>query len=216
MPQIEIDDISFRYDRVPVLSSLSYTINQGDFLGITGPNGGGKTSLLSIILGLLSPTHGKINFYNRGKKISRLRFGYLPQKNMIDYQFPISVYEVIASGILNQKKYWRNFTSIQKQKINDTIEKVGLSEVTDRPIGNLSGGQQQRVLFGRALVSDPDVLILDEPTSYIDKTFEDQMKQILIEANRTMTVLFVSHDTESVSQLATHIIRVNETLEVLK
>lgn len=216
MPQIEIDDISFRYDRVPVLSSLSYTINQGDFLGITGPNGGGKTSLLRIILGLLSPTHGKINFYNRGKKISRLRFGYLPQKNMIDYQFPISVYEVIASGILNQKKYWRNFTSIQKQKINDTIEKVGLSEVTDRPIGNLSGGQQQRVLFGRALVSDPDVLILDEPTSYIDKTFEDQMKQILIEANRTMTVLFVSHDTESVSQLATHIIRVNETLEVLK
>lgn len=215
-PQIEIEHISFHYDRLPVLNNITYTVNEGDFLGITGPNGGGKTTLLRIILGLQSVSQGMVRFYKNSNRIQSPRIGYLPQKNVIDYRFPISVHEVVGSGLLREKRRWKDFSPEQKNAIEKTIDRMGLSDMTDRPIGNLSGGQQQRALFGRALVSKPDILMLDEPTSYIDKNFEDKMKEILKEANRTATILFVSHDTESITEMTNHVIKINETLEILK
>ena len=166
-----------RWERREILDAVNLTVNRGDFIAITGPNGGGKTTLLRIILKLLKPTSGKVDYLNPDGAVSeRLPIGYLPQKNMIDSRFPITVEEVVASGLLSEKGVTKENL---KKRVDETLALIDLQPHARQTIGTLSGGQLQRALLGRALISNPSILVLDEPLSYIDKRFEGRLYDLL-------------------------------------
>lgn len=215
-PIIEIKNLSAGYDGRTVLHDVNLSIYERDFLGIIGPNGGGKTTLIKCILGLLKPTGGEIIFHTPGKastKTTSTFLGYLPQYNSIDRKFPISVEEVILSGLSIQKSLTSRFTPEQKEKGKQIISRMGLEGLEHRSIGQLSGGQLQRALLGRAIISDPAVLILDEPSTYIDKRFEARLYELLAEINKECAIILVSHDIGTVLQQVKSIACVNETLD---
>ncbi len=209
---ITIDHITAGYGDKMVLRDIRLTIYQKDFLGIIGPNGGGKTTLLKVILGLLSPAEGKVRFYQENKEVSQIKIGYLPQLNQIDRKFPISVREVIASGLASEKPVLGRFTASHQERIDETIQQMDLENLSQRPIGELSGGQLQRVLLGRSIVSNPQLLILDEPNSYVDKRFESRFYQLLEEINKRSAIILVSHDIGTVLSMVKNIACVNESL----
>ena len=163
-PLIEIKNLSAGYDSRTVLRNVNLTVYDRDFLGILRPNGGGKTTLIKCILGLLKPTGGEI-LYRGGRA---LKMGYLPQYNSIDRKFPITVEEVILSGLSSQKSLISRFTAAHREKARQVIARMGLEGLEERAIGALSGGQLQRALLGRAIISDPQLVVLDEPSTYID------------------------------------------------
>lgn len=204
---IEIKNLSAGYDGRNVLHDINLTVYEQDFLGIIGPNGGGKTTLMKCILGLLKPTGGEIIFHCKPS------LGYLPQYNTIDRKFPISVEEVILSGLSVQKSLTARFTPEEKEKSKQVIARMGLEGLEHRTIGQLSGGQLQRALLGRAIISDPSVLILDEPNTYIDKRFEARLYELLAEINKECAIILVSHDIGTVLQQVKSIACVNETLD---
>lgn len=212
-PLIRLSGISAAYDKKIVLEDINLTIYEKDFLGIIGPNGGGKTTLIKVILGLLSPIKGSIDFYQNGVKCPGISIGYLPQYSSIDKKFPISVYEVILSGLNKQKSLYRPFSKNDHERVKQIISQMGLEKFEKRPIGQLSGGQLQRTLLGRALVSAPKVLILDEPNTYIDKRFEAKLYSLLEELNKTHTIILVSHDIGTVIQNVKSIACVNGRLD---
>ena len=209
---IEIEGITAAYGSKVVLRDVSLTVWEGDFHGIIGPNGGGKTTLLKVILGLLQPSSGSVRFFTRGAEVSALRIGYLPQLSIIDRKFPISVWEVIASGLSSEKPRFSSYTAAQRGRIDEVVHQMGLEDLHRRPIGELSGGQQQRVLLGRSIVSRPQLLILDEPNSYVDKRFESRFYQLLEEINHESALILVSHDIGTVLTMVKNIACVNETL----
>ncbi|MDR0573198.1 MAG: metal ABC transporter ATP-binding protein [Tannerella sp.] len=209
---IEIKNVTALYDARPVLDCVSLSVWKYDFLGIIGPNGGGKTTLLKVILGLMKPVSGEISFFEDGKCVPSLKIGYLPQVNPIDKRFPISVYEVISSGLIREKPRFREFTASQKDHINELIAKMGLEQFAGRAIGELSGGQLQRVLLARAIVSHPQLLILDEPNTYVDKRFESQFYELLGEINKDTSIILVSHDVGTLLPMVKNVACVNETL----
>lgn len=209
---IHIDNIVAGYDNKIVLHDVSLDIWENDFLGIIGPNGGGKTTLLKIILGLLKPKSGSVRYFDGEKEVSSLKIGYLPQMNKIDKKFPISVREVVLSGLMAEKPRFRDFTAEQKQRAEEVIAQMGLQELAKRAIGDLSGGQLQRVLLGRSMVSRPKVLILDEPNSYVDKRFESHFYNLLEEISKESSIILVSHDIGTVLSMVKNIACVNETL----
>lgn len=210
---IETKNLSAGYDNRPVLRDINLTIYERDFLGIIGPNGGGKTTLIKCILGLLKPSKGEINYYLDGQKTSSVTMGYLPQYNTIDRKFPISVEEVILSGISSKKSLSSKFTDEQREKANAVIARMGLEGLERRAIGQLSGGQLQRSMLGRAIISDPSIVILDEPSTYIDKRFEARLYELLAEINQECAIILVSHDIGTVLQQVKSIACVNETLD---
>lgn len=210
---IKIENLSAGYENKTVLHDINLEVAEKDFLGIIGPNGGGKTTLMKVILGLLEPTEGKITYYDNGTPTERLEIGYLPQYNSIDKKFPISVYEVILSGLNRQKNLFRRFTKEHHERVKETISMMGLEGMENKPIGQLSGGQIQRALLGRAIVSDPKAIILDEPNTYIDKRFEARLYSLLEEINKERTIILVSHDIGSVLQNVKSIACVNGTLD---
>lgn len=215
-PIIEIKNLSAGYDGRTVLHDVNLSIYERDFLGIIGPNGGGKTTLIKCILGLLKPTGGEIIFHTPEKASTKTTctfLGYLPQYNSIDRKFPISVEEVILSGLSIQKSLTSRFTPEQKEKGKQIISRMGLEGLEHRSIGQLSGGQLQRALLGRAIISDPAVLILDEPSTYIDKRFEARLYELLAEINKECAIILVSHDIGTVLQQVKSIACVNETLD---
>ena len=169
-PLIQLNRIQVGYDGKQVLRDIDLTVYTHDFLGVIGPNGGGKTTLIKTILGLKKPMSGTVTFFREGRPVPSVRMGYLPQYNKIDKNFPISVYEVVLSGL--RKSFWKRYSKAQHQATRDMLCRMGLDTLADRPIGRLSGGQLQRALLGRAIISQPDVVILDEPNTYIDKRFE--------------------------------------------
>jgi len=201
---ISLSDISFTREKRCILEDVSLDVMRGDFIAITGPNGGGKTTLLKIMLNLLKPDKGNVVYTN-----PMLRIGYLPQKNMIDSHFPISVTEVIASGLLGEKKLDK---SVKTKRINEIIELVGMREHAQRPIGMLSGGQLQRALLGRAIISNPEVLILDEPLSYIDKRFETKFYDIISAIKTDTTIVLVSHEMMTIAGMANRHLIIDRTL----
>ena len=204
-PLIVLSNVSKAFASKKVLDNVSLTVNKGDFVAITGPNGGGKTTLLRLILRLIKPSSGSITYHDRD-----IKFGYLPQKNMIDSRFPITVREVVTSGL--ELKAWKRITSEQRDRVEETIAKVGLQDLSDKAIGELSGGQLQRALLGRAIIGHPSVLVLDEPLSYIDKQFEKQLYEIIELLSQDCTVLVVSHEMTVFSQLANRHLIVNRTV----
>jgi len=202
-PLLELKDVSAAYDKNIVLSDVNLLINPNDFVGIIGPNGGGKTTLLKVILNLLSPIGGDIT------KSESLKIGYLPQVNTIDKHFPITVEEVILSGRYQRKSWWKKPNDEQKIKVKELLNFVNLENERNVPIGELSGGQMQRVFLCRALIGDPNLLILDEPNTYVDKTFEANLYHYLGELNKRMAILLVSHDVGTISSMVKTIACVN-------
>lgn len=196
---IRLRDVSMYYDRRAVLSDVNLDINRGDFLAITGPNGGGKTTLLRIILRLLKPTSGHIGYYIDGCPADRLAIGYLPQKNMIDSRFPITVHDVVALGLYGQKQLAE---ADKRERIDESLQLVGMQEHASACIGELSGGQLQRALLARALILKPQVLVLDEPLSYVDKRFEQHIYDIIADIARHTTVILVSHEITRIASMA--------------
>lgn len=210
---IELKDISVSYDRKNVLEDVSLRVDRGDFLAITGPNGGGKTTLLKVLLKLLKPTNGEVNYYNSdGQPTRKLAIGYLPQKSAIDTRFPLTVSEVVRQGQL--RGFFRKETREMRQRYRETAEKCGLLAFEDKPIGALSGGQLQRTLLARAIVSRPEVLVLDEPLSYVDKQFEHQIYSMMEELARQTTIILVSHEMSVISQMANRHILVERRVRV--
>jgi len=202
---IQINNVSAGYDGKTVICHVDLTIFERDFLGIIGPNGGGKTTLLKVILGLLKPVSGEITFYSSGmdKKI-----GYMPQTNQIDKKFPILVSEIILSGLMSEKLNKQE----KMQKAIDISRKMGVENILSKPIGSLSGGQLQRVLLARAVINNPLLLILDEPNTYVDKHFEHHFYEYLQEINNETAIILVSHDIGTVVSKVKNIACINETL----
>jgi zinc transport system ATP-binding protein len=210
---IEIENLWAGYDNKPdVLTDVSLTIFSNDFLGIIGPNGGGKTTLLRAVLGLIKPQSGTITFYENGLKVPSINIGYLPQINHIDKKFPISVFEVILSGLTPQGKFIKRYTSDDKRKVKTVAKRLDIEKLLPRPIGDLSGGQLQRVLLGRAIIDNPKLIILDEPSSYVDKLFETNFYKLLSDINREITIVLVSHDVRTIIPLVKNIACVNQQL----
>lgn len=206
---LELKDITVGYNNnPPTLKGVNLSVFENDFLGIIGPNGGGKTTLLKTILGLKAPTNGNIHFFQHGEKKEKLKIGYLPQINQIDKKFPISILEVILSGI-SIKNSFTSYTKEQKEKAKEVAIQMGLGDKMKKPIGELSGGQLQRTLLGRAIVDNPQLLILDEPNSYVDKKFESSFYKILEELNKTTAIIMVSHDVGTVLSIVKNIACVN-------
>ncbi|MDR2469495.1 MAG: metal ABC transporter ATP-binding protein [Tannerella sp.] len=209
---IEITHVAAFYEAQKVLQDVSLTLWENDFLVIVGPNGGGKTTLLKIILGLLKPAEGRVYYCRDGRPVSSLRIGYLPQINRIDKRFPISVREVIASGLMMEKKLLRSFTREQIHQLDQIIDLLELKLLAQRAIGELSGGELQRVLLGRAMVAHPEVLILDEPNTYMDSWFEQRLYTLLGEISRDTAIIVVSHELETMRPLAKRIVCINGTV----
>lgn len=207
IPLIKLSDITVSFDRKEILHDVNLDVNRGDFMAITGPNGGGKTTLLRIMLRLLKPSHGEVKYFDSdGLRIKRLHTGYLPQKSMIDTRFPINVGEVVRSGLLQGFK-GRGNSITDRNRFDHIVELTSIGELLQRPISDLSGGQLQRTLLARAIVSNPEVLILDEPLSYVDKRFEHQIYHIMEDLRQYMTIVLVSHEMSVISGMANrHII----------
>lgn len=199
---ISLRDVEMNYNYNTVLSNVNLDVNKGDFIAITGPNGGGKTTLLRLILRLQKPSNGIVLHHGDFK------IGYLPQKNMVDSRFPITVRETVAMGLLG--------TGIKGAAAIDAVNEVlGIMELelyANSGLSQLSGGQLQRALLGRALVSQPDLLVLDEPLSYLDKKFEHKVYNIVESLKGDCTVLLVSHEVSTIASMATRHIIVNGKL----
>lgn len=204
---IEIKNIDVAYRKNLVLSGVSLSVYEQDFIGIIGPNGGGKTSLIKAILGLLKPLKGTITHH-----LKRSEIGYLPQGHQVDANFPITVREVIASGLEHGLKLRLGGGNKTAQLVEDTLEKVGLKELGSRPIGELSGGEFQRTMLGRAIISCPKLLVLDEPDTFVDNQFETELYSLLRELNKTITILLVTHDIGIISPYIKTIACVNRDL----
>ena len=203
-PAITLCDVEMIRDDRHILHNVNLSVHRGDFVAITGPNGGGKTTLMRIILGLLKPSSGSVRV-----DIPRNSIGYLPQKNSIDSHFPISVREVVESGLLTTHG---SSADERRRRVDDTIRRIELESHADRPIGRLSGGQLQRTLLGRAIISLPELLILDEPLSYIDKHFEAHIYRLMGGMAPHCTILLVSHEMSAISSMANRHIIVDHTI----
>lgn len=214
---IEIRDVSFNYDTNPVLKNISLDIHEGDYVGVIGPNGGGKTTLLKIMLGLLQPTSGSVKLFGCDNYCFKewFKIGYVPQKAVnFDSKFPATVWEVVSMGRLAKKGLGRFFTKEDKHKIHEALEHVGMAEYQNRLIGELSGGQQQRVFIARALAGEPEVIFLDEPTVGVDVKAQEQFYQLLKELNQNLnlTLVLVTHDIDVVANEATELACINQEL----
>lgn len=212
---IRIEGLSAGYDGRVVIHDIDLHIARGEFVGIIGPNGGGKTTLIKSILGMIKPMKGHIAFRNpEGKPVRHLSVGYLPQCKDIDTLFPITVEEVILSGLMSDLGWFRRPTLQQRQSVSELLERLGMGDFRRSPIGALSGGQMQRVMLGRAIIRNPELLVLDEPDSYLDKAFEHQLYQILTHLNTVgTTILMVSHEMASLGHLISRVVSVEGTLK---
>jgi len=193
----EMHSLSASYGAVTVLKDVNFTVSENDFIGVIGPNGGGKTTLLKIILGLLKPVKGEIVFNTN--LLNGNRIGYLPQMSTGDINYPVTVNDIVLSGLMIRKGIISRMTSSDKKKAGMVIDELGLSEMSGSTINELSGGQMQRVLLGRAIIGDPKLLLLDEPGNFVDTTFENDFYEKLRDLNKRMAILMVSHDVGTIS-----------------
>lgn len=193
-PILCFDHVDFSYTDVSVLSDVSFSLQSGESIGIIGPNGGGKTTLLKLIMGFLKPTSGAVSLFGKPPGYSRQALGYVPQATRFDRQFPISVFEVVLSGRLSRLPWYGKYSQEDYDAVHAMLEKVGLLEFRKCAFGTLSGGQAQRTLIARALVSEPKVLLLDEPTASVDVHAEAHIYRLLNELRGNMTLIMVTHD----------------------
>jgi zinc transport system ATP-binding protein len=216
---VELRDVTFSYGDAPVLEGVNLAVERGEFLGIVGPNAGGKSTLLKLVLGLLAPQCGHVSLLGLPPRQARRRVGYVAQHPSLPRDFPISVEQGVLLGRIGCRPGHRLFalrpggyTQADRAAAREALEEVEAADVAERPIGSLSGGQLQRVLLARALVCDPLVLILDEPTANIDQRLESEVFDLLKRLNERMTILVVSHDVGFISSYVTRVACVNRTL----
>ena len=209
---VEIHSVFAGYDDEVVLQDVSLDIFDDDFIGVIGPNGGGKTTLLHVILGLIKPYKGAVRFYDDLKLNRNNKIGYLPQLNKIDKKFPITVEDVVLSGLIYGTRMMTHHSKMDKIKAGRTLDRIGITALKKYPIGELSGGQMQKVLLARAIVSSPRLLILDEPNTFVDNQFEGELYEILNELNRGMAIIIVTHDVGTISSYVKTIACVNRQL----
>ena len=191
---LKLENIRVRYGRHDVLRDVSLDVEEGEFLGIIGPNGGGKTTLLKAILGIIKPTSGSVRVFGHPPSKAHHLIGYVPQYSNFDERFPISVWDVVLMGRLGRLGRRPFFSREDKEIARDAMRKVGMDDFGKRQITKLSGGQQQRVLIARALAMEPRILLLDEPTASVDKRMETSIYELLKELNETTTMILVTHD----------------------
>jgi zinc transport system ATP-binding protein len=194
---LEMYSVSVAYEDNIALQDVDFIVNESDFIGVIGPNGGGKTTLLKVILGLIKPIKGKIIF--NSKLINGNSIGYLPQISTGDVNYPVTVTDVILSGMMIRKKIISRMSASDKNKTKEIIEELGLSGMERSSLNELSGGQLQRVFLGRAIIGDPKLLLLDEPGNFVDSTFENDFYEKLRVLNKRMAILMVSHDIGIIS-----------------
>jgi zinc transport system ATP-binding protein len=210
---IEMKDLAFSYPQTPVLEDVDLSIARGDFVCMVGPNGGGKTTLLRLILGLLTPTRGTVRVFGRPPNEVRQRIGYMPQRAELDPQFPVRALDVVLMGRLGNGRLGPLGRS-NKAKALQALAEVRLADCARRPFAALSGGQRQRVLIARALACDPELLLMDEPTANLDPLVQDEMHDLLHELNRRLTIVLVSHDVGFVTRFAKSVVCVNREVLV--
>lgn len=206
---IEVKEVSFSRNKTLILDSINLSVEEGEFVGIFGPNGGGKTTFLKLLLGLLKPNHGSIKIFDKSPEMARSRMGYVPQAKLFDPQFPISVLDVVLMGLLSKK-----MTRQTKEKARYFLEKVHLADKANKPFGTLSGGQAQRVLIARALVGNPDILLLDEPTVSIDAEAEKTIHELLSEMRGKITILMVTHNLQPLLKKADRLVCIQQKLSI--
>ncbi len=209
---VEIHNLSAGYGQNIVLHEVNLTIKPFDFIGVIGPNGGGKTTLLKALLGLIPLMTGEIIFADSMTGGSAHRIGYLPQINNIDCKFPVTVFDVVRSGLMSRKRLIGRYSHEENERSNSLMEEMGIFAIRNKAIGELSGGQIQRALLCRALVNNPKLLILDEPNTYVDNRFERELYEKLKFLNEKLAILLVSHDLGTISTYVKSYACVNSSL----
>lgn len=214
-PIIKFSDVNFAYeDGVKVLENINFKLNEGEFACIVGPNGGGKSTLLKLILGLIRPQTGSVEIFGKNPIKKRSDIGYVPQFCNFEAGFPVSVLDVVLMGTLNKSFFWGRYSNEQRQAALKAIEETGIIELTYKTFSELSGGQKQRALIARALVSQPKLLLLDEPTASVDVHGTEQFYRMFEELNKRFTILMVSHDIGFVSKRVKSVICIRKTLQI--
>lgn len=214
-PVIEMRGLDFSFDgRNNVLENVDLAVEELDFASVIGPNGGGKTTLLKLVLGLLQPTAGTVRVLGSSPRRARPKIGYMPQFTTLDPSFPVQVVEVVLMGRLGPALRIGPYSRTDRDAAESVLERVGLAGFGRRPFGELSGGQRQRVLLARALASDPEILLLDEPASGLDQKVEQDFFELLRELNQSKTLLLVSHDLGFVQSFVRSVICVHQTVDV--
>lgn len=208
---VKFTNVDFAYTDKPVLSGVSFTVEKGEFVSIVGPNGGGKTTLFKLILGLLRPGAGAVTVFGKAPGRHNRRIGYVPQYEKFDPAFPVSALDVVLLGRVDCG--WFGWASAaDKKAAMEALERLNLADVARRPFASLSGGQKQRVLIARALSADTELLLLDEPTANVDRKTEQEFYDILRGLNSTHTILVISHNIEMVSQAVRRVLCVHHTV----
>lgn len=205
---ITIRNLNVRYDNVEALCHVNLTIYADDFIGVIGPNGGGKSSLIKAIMGIIQHD-GDIEYGEMVMRGNKPHIGYLPQTTNIDKQFPISVREVVMSGLQAEYRGFRGYGREARQRVDEVLREASLEDIATRPIGELSGGQLQRVMLCRAIISRPRLLVLDEPTNFVDNRFENELYALLERLSKDMAIVMVSHDIGTISSVVRSIVCVN-------
>ncbi len=209
---IEFDRVSFRYQSVPVLDNITLAVREGEFLGLVGPNGGGKSTLIKLIMGLITPDTGTVKVFGTSVKKARSRLGYVPQFARFPSDFPITVEETVLMGCLHQGRLLQRYTKKDRELARKCMEETGVAEFADRSIDQLSGGQLQRVLIARALASEPDLLLLDEPTASVDSHQEKGVFDLFKELNKRMSIIVISHDIGFITDYVDRVACLNKEL----
>lgn len=210
-PIIIAENVELGYGEEPsLLSGVNFKLFPNEFVGITGPNGAGKTTFIRALLGLISPRSGSIQYFSKeGRPVKEISIGYMPQQNQLDREFPISVEEVVLSGLFGRKTL--RATSEMRALAKEALEAVGMTKFANRAIGHLSGGQLQRVLLARAFVSKPMLLVLDEPSTYVDREFEASMLSLLPSLQKESAIVMVSHNEVHLRALASRVYHIDHT-----
>ena len=210
---VSIHNLSVRYGEARALTGVSINVDDGEYLGVIGPNGGGKTTLLKAILGIVSPTAGDIRVYGKKPGNADKLIGYVPQISSLDKEFPITVEQVVLTGRLAPKfSFFHKYSNSDKERVHTLLEQVGIYRLKDRLIAELSGGEFQRMLIARALAVEPRLLLLDEPTASVDAVSRDQIFSLLKELNKNMSIILVTHDLLAISSHVKSLACINEHL----
>ena len=207
---ISLRNVGVAYEGHAALEGVNLDIYEDDFIGIIGPNGGGKSSLVKAIMGAVEH-NGEIEISDILRKDNHYKIGYMPQVSQFDMRFPISIEEVVLSGLQTEKGFFGRYTAKDKELAHKTLEKMGIAELASRPIGEVSGGEMQRALLCRAIISEPKLLILDEPTNFVDNSFEREFYAMVQELSHNMAVMIVSHDLGTITSVVKSIVCVNRT-----
>ncbi len=205
---VECRKLSFGYLESLVLEEVDFTIHRGESLCVIGPNGGGKSTLVKLILGLIEPVQGSLKILGQSPRKAQRAMGYVPQAMRFDAQFPISALDIVLMGRLDRLVVG-SFSRKCREAARAALDEVGMADLSHRPFSDLSGGERQRVMIARALACDPELLLLDEPTANIDLSVEAQLIETLVKLRHKMTIIMVTHDLDLVSSIGDSVLCVN-------